>query len=85
MGSVSRTGKFARSRGLYTTSVGEQRIVVHDSGFYLQPGKPGFPGEPGDPQVQVAFMRRLGEAFDAELASGQLDHLFTAAAPATAR
>jgi hypothetical protein len=61
-----------------------RRQHVHDTGFHLQPGKPGLPGEPGDPQMQVAFMRRLGEAFDAELASGQLDHLFTAA-PAAAR
>ncbi|MBX3636563.1 MAG: hypothetical protein KF683_14420 [Rubrivivax sp.] len=60
--------------------VGAQTVTVNDAGFYIaQGGKPYFPGQPEDPQVQRAFVRRLGEAFDAELAGGRLDHLFAAA------
>lgn len=60
--------------------LGAQTVTVHDAGFYIAPsGKPYFPGQPEDPQVQRAFVRRLGEAFDAELAGGRLDHLFAAA------
>lgn len=65
--------------------VGAQTVSVHDAGFYIAGGGAYFPGQPEDPQVQRAFVRRLGEAFDAELAGGRLDHLFATAAPAAAR
>lgn len=58
--------------------VGTQTVTVGDDGFYIAPaGKPYHPGQPEDPAVQRGVIRRLGEAFDTELASGRLDPLFT--------
>lgn len=66
--------------------IGPQTVTVHDAGFYIAAsGKPYFPGQPEDPQVQRALVRRLGEAFDAELASGRLDRLFAGTDPAAPR
>lgn len=60
-----------------SVQVGAHVVTVDESGFHIaQPGRPAAPGQPQDPQVQRDAVRRLGEAFDAELASGRLDHLF---------
>lgn len=59
----------------------EQEIVVAmPDGFYVNlTSKPYWPGQPGDPKLQEALVRRLGAAFDAELASGRHDALFATA------
>lgn len=54
-----------------------ETLVVTPDGFYVHStGKPYWPGKPGDPKLQDALIRRLGAAFDAELASGRHDKLF---------
>ncbi len=56
----------------------QETVVVMPDGFYVsKTGKAYWPGQPGDPKLQEALSRRLGAAFDAELASGKHDALFT--------
>ena len=56
--------------------IDEEPVVATSNGFYIAGGKPYVPGGPGDPQRQNALIRRLGAAFDAELATGRHDRLF---------
>lgn len=57
--------------------IGAQVVTVTDRGFFIaSSGRPYVPGEVDDPAVRRALVRRLGEAFDAELASGRLDDWF---------
>ena len=56
-----------------------QIVNVTDRGFYIAgSSRPYFPGEAGDPKVQRDLVRRLGAAFDTELAGGGMDDWFAA-------
>lgn len=57
--------------------VEQEEVVVTASGFYIaMTGKPYRTDQPGDPKRQQALIRRIGEAFDAELAEGKHDAMF---------
>lgn len=59
----------------------EQEVVnVTGRGFYIaQLGKPYWPGQPGDPKRQMELIHRIGDAFDAELATGMHEAMFVPA------
>lgn len=58
----------------------EQEVVyVTGAGFFIAQGsQPYWPGQPGDPDRQKQLIHRIGEAFDAELATGLHDAMFVA-------
>lgn len=53
-----------------------ETLTLHPLGFYANSGRPYFPGQPGDPKLQQALVKEVGDAFDAELATGRHDTLF---------
>ena len=54
-------------------------VVVTATGFFIaMTGKPYWPGQPGDPKRQQDLIRRIGEAFDGELAEGRHEAMFEA-------
>jgi hypothetical protein len=68
-----------REMGL-SYEVERETVNVTGAGFFIAgTGKPYQAGEPGDPERQRQLIRRIGEAFDAELASGRHDAMFVAA------
>lgn len=57
--------------------VEQEMVNITDAGFYIAlNNKPYWPGQPGDPKRQMQLIRRIGEAFDAELAAGQHEAMF---------
>jgi hypothetical protein len=53
-----------------------ETLTLHPLGFYAKSGRPYFPGQPGDPKLQQALVKEVGEAVDAELATGRHDAKF---------
>jgi hypothetical protein len=56
----------------------EQEVVnVSGASFFISlSSNPYWPGQPGDPERQKQLIRRIGAAFDAELAEGRHEALF---------
>ena len=62
---------------LLTYRVEQEEVVVSATGFFIaRTAKPYQPGQPGDPRRQQDLIRRMGEAFDAELAEGRHEAMF---------
>lgn len=60
--------------------VEEEAVNVNGHGFFIaQTNKPYWPGKPGDPERQKQLIHRIGEALDAEFASGMHGSMFVAA------
>jgi len=53
-----------------------ETLTLHPLGLFANSGRPYFPGQPGDPALQQALVKEVGDAFDAELATGRHDALF---------
>ena len=54
-----------------------ETLTLHPQGLYANSGRPYFPGQPGDPKLQQALVKEVGDAFDAELAAGRHEALFS--------
>lgn len=64
---------------LLSYRVEQEEVVVTATGFFIAlTGKPYRTGQPGDPKRQQDLIRRIGEAFDAELAEGRHEAMFQA-------
>ena len=62
---------------LLTYRVEQEEVVVSATGFFIaRTARPYQPGQPGDPRRQQDLIRRMGEAFDAELAEGRHEAMF---------
>jgi hypothetical protein len=68
------------SDGVLRYEVEQEVVLVTGAGFFIaMTARTYRPGQPGDPQRQKALIRRIGEAFDAELAQGRHATLFVPA------
>lgn len=68
---------------LVTYRVEHEEVVVTATGFFIAMTARSYqPGQPGDPKRQQDLIRRIGEAFDGELAEGRHEAMF-AKAPAS--
>jgi len=66
--------------GVLRYEVEQEVVFVTGAGFFIaMTAQTYWPGQPGDPQRQKALIRRIGEAFDAELAQGRHAALFVPA------
>jgi hypothetical protein len=62
---------------LLTYRVEQEEVVVSATGFFIaRTARPYQPGQPGDPRRQQDLIRRMGDAFDAELAEGRHEAMF---------
>lgn len=53
-----------------------ETLVVHPLGLWVASARTYVPGKPGDPALQKALIKEIGDAVDAELATGRHDGLF---------
>jgi hypothetical protein len=53
-----------------------EKLTLHPLGFFADTASADTRGPPGDPRLQQALVKEVGDAFDAELATGRHDRLF---------